>query len=84
MPVTRFEVTQRRPLAGGRAFGDAGRYEELLGRIHLAIDPQHASNRAITDVELAPRNAAGRVACAADVSILLPVDRERASGRRVR
>jgi hypothetical protein len=81
MPVTRFEETLRRPLAGGRAFGDAGRYEELLGRIHLSIDPRHAANRAITDVELAPRDAAGRVAFAADVSILLPVDRGRASGR---
>ena len=54
MPVTRFEVTQRRPLAEGRAFGDAGHYEELLGRIHLSIDPQHASNRAITDIEHKP------------------------------
>ncbi|MFI5280912.1 MAG: alpha/beta hydrolase domain-containing protein, partial [Gemmatimonadales bacterium] len=81
MPVTRFEVRLRRPLAGGRAFGDAGRYEELAGRIHLAIDPQHAANRVITDVAMAPRDAAGRVAFAADVSILLPVDRTRASGR---
>jgi len=81
MAVTRFEVTDRRPLAGGRAFGDAGRYEELTGRLHLAIDPQHAANRAITDVALTPRDAAGRVAFAADVLILLPVDRARASGR---
>lgn len=81
MPVTRFEITERRPLAGGRAFGDAGRYEELLGRIHLAVDPQNAANRAITDLALAPRDAAGRVAFAADVSILVPVDRARTSGR---
>src|SRR6202158_2749917 len=81
MPVTRFEMTERRPLAGGRAFGDVGRYEELIGRIHLAVDPQNAANRAITDLALAPRDAAGRVAFAADVSILLPVDRARASGR---
>ena len=81
MPVTRFEVTQRRPLAGGRAFGDVGRYEELAGRLHLVVDPQHEVNRAITDLALAPRDAAGRVALAADVSILLPVDRARMSGR---
>src|SRR6266545_1866957 len=81
MPVTRFEVMLRRPLAEGRAFGGAGRYEELAGRLHLAIDPRHAANRAITDVELAPRDAVGRVAFAADVSILLPVDRARTSGR---
>src|SRR5262245_60934511 len=81
MPVTRFEIALRRPLADGRAFGDAGPYEELRGRIQLAVDPANAANRAVTDLALAPRNAASRVECAADVSILLPVDRARASGR---
>lgn len=79
--VTRFELTLRRPLADGRAFADAGPYEELRGRIHLAVDPTHPANRVVTDLALAPRNAAGLVECAADVSILAPVDRRRASGR---
>jgi hypothetical protein len=75
MPVTRFEITLRRPLAGEPA------YEELKGRLHFAIDPQHAANRRITDVELAPRNAQGRVEWDSDLSILLPVDRARCAGR---
>ena len=84
MPVTRFEVMVRRPLAGGRAFGDAGPYEELAGRLHFAVDPEHAANRAITDVGLAPQGP-GRVASpsSSDVSILLPVDRAKASGRLI-
>jgi hypothetical protein len=81
MPVTRFDIALRRPLAEGRAFGEVGPYEELRGRIHLAVDPANAANAAVTDLALAPRDASGRVACAADVSILLPVDRARASGR---
>src|ERR1700752_3322326 len=81
MPVTRFELMVQRPLAEGRAFHGVGPYEELRGRIHLAVDPAHAANRAVTDLGLAPRHAAGRVECAADGSILLPVDRARASGR---
>ena len=81
MPVTGFEIVLRRPLAGGRAFGAAGPYEELKGRLRFAIDPAHPRNRAITDVELAPRNARGRVEFAADVSILLPADRSMRSGR---
>jgi len=81
MAVTRFEVIMRRPLSAGAAFGVAGAYEELKGRLHFAIDPLHAANRRITDVELAPRNAAGRVEWWSDVSILLPVDRARCSGR---
>jgi hypothetical protein len=81
MTVTRFEIAMRRPLAGGRVFDGAGAYEELRGRIHMAVDPHNAANRAVTDLALAPRNAAGRVECAADVSILLPLDPARASGR---
>jgi hypothetical protein len=81
MPVTRFDIRLRRSLAEGAKFGDAGPYEELKGRLHFEIDPLHPSNRRITDVALAPRNAAGRVEFASDVSVLLPVDRERCSGR---
>jgi len=81
MPVSRFEMTLRRPLAGGVAFGPVGPYEELKGRLHFAIDPAHPANRRITDVELAPRDPGGRVEFASDVSILLPVERARCSGR---
>ena len=81
MPVTGLAIRLRRPLAGGRPFGDVGAYEELKGRLTFAVDPLHAANARITDLKLAPHNQAGRVEFAADVSILLPVDRRRASGR---
>src|SRR5688500_10759330 len=81
MPVTAFDIALRRPLDDGRGCGDVGPYGELKGRIRIAIDPTHAANQRVTDVELAPRNAAGRVEFAADVSVLVPVDRARASGR---
>ncbi|HYB43646.1 MAG TPA: alpha/beta hydrolase domain-containing protein [Candidatus Methylomirabilis sp.] len=85
MPVTHFELTGQRVLAGGAAFrgpaGEIGPYEELKGVLRFSIDPLHPANRRITDVELAPRTAAGRVDWSADVSILLPVDRARCRGR---
>ena len=81
MAVTAFEVALRRPLAGGAPFGDAGPYEELKGRLRYAIDPGHAANRGVTDLALAPLNAAGLVEFSADLSLLAPVDRARASGR---
>jgi hypothetical protein len=83
MPVTAFEIALRRPLASGAAFDDVGPYEELKGTLRFAIDPRHRANARITDVELAPRNAARRVEFSADVSILLPVDRARGNGRVV-
>lgn len=90
MAVSRFEILLRRPLSGGASFtspagtspaGEVGPYEELKGRLHFTIDPTHSANRRITDVELAPCNSAGRVEWSADVSILLPLDRARCSGR---
>jgi hypothetical protein len=85
MPVTRLDISLRRPLSDGASFkgpdGEVGPYEELKGRLHFAIDPRHPTNRRITDVELAPRNARGQVEWSADVSILLPVDRAKCSGR---
>jgi alpha/beta hydrolase family protein len=81
MPVTRFDITLRRPLAEGRPFGAVGPYEELKGRLHFTVDPAHATNRAITDLARAPRDAGGRVGFAADISLLLPVERAKGSGR---
>jgi Alpha/beta hydrolase domain len=81
MPVTAFDIALRRPLASGRAFGVPGPYEELRGQLRFAIDPCHPANERIADVALAPRSAAGLVEFSSDVSILLPVDRARASGR---
>lgn len=69
MPVTGFDVTLRRPLAYD--------YEELKGRIRIAVDPRHPANARVTDIELLPPP----VEFAADVSVLLPVDRARANGR---
>ena len=81
MPVTRFELRLRRPLAGGASFGDAGAYDELKGTLHFSVDPKHEANERITDLAMAPRSHAGRVEFAADVSILVPGDRARCSGR---
>lgn len=81
MPVTRFDIRLRRPLADGVAFGVTGPYEELKGRLHFAVDPANPANARITDLQLAPRTTAGHVEFAADLSVLLPVERPRASGR---
>jgi hypothetical protein len=81
MPVTRFDIRLRRPLAGGAPFGDIGPYEELKGTLRFSLDPKNAANERITDLALAPRDHAGRVEFESDVSILRPVDRRRCSGR---
>jgi Alpha/beta hydrolase domain len=78
--VSRVEITSRRDVLDGRAFGSAGAYEILAGRIHFAVDPAGQRNRVVTDIDKAPRNAAGLVELSADLSILKPKDQARGNG----
>ena len=59
--VARIEITRREPVLGGRAFGLAGPYEKLVGRVWFAVDPRHPRNAAIADLARAPRNERGEV-----------------------
>ncbi|MCE2462331.1 MAG: hypothetical protein J4F46_00210 [Dehalococcoidia bacterium] len=74
MAVTEFEIKSRSPLAKGVAFGEVGPYEHLEGIVHLGTDPNHPRNRSITDLDLAPRDADGRVRSSAEFSILRPAN----------
>ena len=70
----------REPFAKGQSFGKAGAYERLSGVATFAVDPRHARNRPIVDLDLAPRNAKGLVEFRADVFILAPRDVTRGNG----
>lgn len=71
--VVRVDLTERRDL------GTRG-YEEWSGQLHFELDPALPQNAVIADLDLAPRNAAGRVAFQADLRILRPRDPARARG----
>lgn len=79
--VTRLEISMRATVLDGRPFGAAGAYEKIAGTIHFSANPDHPLHRAITDIALAPRNAAGRVAFSADFYLLKPVDARKGNGR---
>ncbi|MFI5318018.1 MAG: alpha/beta hydrolase domain-containing protein [Myxococcota bacterium] len=70
--VERFEIRARADAFGGASFGAVGPYERIDAVAHVSLDPAHAANRAIVDLALAPRDARGRVANDADVTILRP------------
>ena len=78
--VVRFEIRERSDLLGGRAFGLAGAYERIIGVVHFAFDPDNEANRIITDIGLAPRNAAGKVEMSADFQLLRPKVMEKGRG----
>lgn len=79
--VATIEVLGRAPVAGGEAFGDAGPYEKITGRLHFAIDPANPANRRIVDIGLAPTDGAGRVTFAGDFVLIKPLDARRGNGR---
>lgn len=70
--VVRVEVTRRVDVLNGRPFGAAGPYEWLEGRILFAFDPANPLNARIVDLDLAPRNSAGKVEVWADFAVLKP------------
>jgi hypothetical protein len=78
--VARIDVQSRADVAGGAAFGAAGAYEKLSGRIYFAVDPSLPANRTVTDIDKAPRNAAGRVEFSSDFFLLKPKRIERGNG----
>jgi hypothetical protein len=67
------------PTFRGRAFGEVGRYEKLVGRAFGEVDPQHPLNAGIQDIELAPKNARGRVEYVADFYLIKPIDMSKSS-----
>ena len=79
--VTGFEIQTREVVLGGKAFGDAGAYEKVIGTLRFEADPAHPLHEQITDIGLAPKNAAGRVEFAADFYVLRPVDAAKGNGR---
>jgi hypothetical protein len=78
--VTRIEISSRQDVLGGKAFGAAGAYEKLVGKVYFAVPPENPHNRIIADIEQAPRNTQGKVEFSADLFILKPKDASRANG----
>ncbi len=78
--VTRVEITDRGAVLGGSSFGASGPYERISGKIYFAVDPKLDPNRIIADIDLAPRNAQGKVEFSADFYILKPRDPSKGNG----
>src|SRR3954465_16022533 len=79
--VVRLRVERREVILDGRAFGAAGPYEKLVGKVEFALDPLLPRNGDIVDLKLAPRNARGGVEAAADFYKLKLFDPRRGNGR---
>lgn len=79
--IVAIEITAQEPFADGAAFGAAGPYLRITGRARGELDPRDPRNRAIVNLDRAPRNARGMVEYETDLFILRPADPARGNGR---
>ncbi len=78
--VTSIELVERTDVLNGASFGAAGPYERIVAKAHFAVDPRLPANRIIADIDLAPRNAEGKVEFSADLYVLKPRDSAKGNG----
>jgi hypothetical protein len=74
------EIISRQPFAEGMEFGSTGAYERIIGVGRFAVDPGHARNRGIVDLDKAAKDDTGKVLFESDVVILAPKDPARGNG----
>jgi hypothetical protein len=78
--VVRVEVLSKTDVLDGSAFGEAGAYEKVIGKIHFAVKPDDLHNKMVVDLDKAPRNPEGEVEFASDFYLLRPKEASHASG----
>jgi hypothetical protein len=67
-------TTQQTPTYSGQSFGGVGQYERIIGTATGEIDPNDRRNAIIQDLQLAPRNANGKVQYTASFTLVKPID----------
>ena len=78
--VVDIQIESRTPVLQGKEFGSGGAYEKLEGIVTFALDPAHAANAKIVDLDKAPRNMEGLVYAQANFMVLQPKDASKAAG----
>ena len=71
--VTQINISTNTPAYPGTS-GAAGEYQMINGTIKGEVDPKDPLNAVIVDIDLAPRNAHGKVEYSTDFQLLLPMN----------
>src|SRR3989475_5307591 len=73
--IKKIQITTRQsPALGGYSWPGVGQYEKIAGKAFGELDPKDPKNAVIVDLQLAPRNANGKVEYSFDFYILKPID----------
>ena len=78
--ITKITITSRGTAFNGQTFGAVGQFEKIKGIASGEIDPADRRNALITDIQLAPKNARGRIEYRTNFTIMKPVDMTKSSG----
>ncbi|HYR87543.1 MAG TPA: alpha/beta hydrolase domain-containing protein [Terriglobia bacterium] len=73
--IKKVQITAKEsPTFGGYSWPGVGQYEKIIGKAFGELDPKDPKNAVIVDLQLAPRNARGKVEYSFDFYILRPMD----------
>jgi Alpha/beta hydrolase domain len=73
--IKKIQITAKQsPTFGGYSWPGVGQYEKIVGKAYGELDPNDPKNAVIVDLQLAPRNAQGKVEYSFDFYILKPID----------
>jgi len=78
--IVRVEITSTEMYDGARKFGDAGEYIRISGWAYGEVDPNNSLNSIIQDIQLATRNAKGRVEYTTQFILLRPMNMTKCNG----
>ena len=78
--IKKIQITTRQsPAFGGYSWPGVGQYEKIAGKAFGELDPKDPRNQVLVDLQLAPRNAGGKVEYSFDFYLLKPVDLSKGS-----
>ena len=72
--ITKVQITSRATAFGGYSFTGVGQYEKIVGMAFGELNPNDPRNSGIVDIQLAPKNANGKVEYSHTFYILKPLD----------
>src|SRR5207249_3716462 len=78
--IKKIQITAKQsPAFGGYSWPGVGQYEKIAGKAFGELDPKDPRNRVLVDLQLAPRNASGKVEYSFDFYLLKPIDLSKGS-----
>jgi alpha/beta hydrolase family protein len=81
--VTRVEIASRNDVLNGKAFGDAGAYERITGRVYFSLRADNPHNLRIVDLDKAVNLKDGEVEFSSDFVAVRPKDPRKGNGSMI-